>query len=262
MNGKEKRLAQIMKQLIARIKNANYVAKLVHVIVGSFTYPGIAIINKIEVTGTEHIDKLPKNNVLFVCNHQTYFMDVITLYHVFSALKWGKKNKLGLPYYLLNPFTRVNYVAAEQTMKSNWMARLFMLAGGLTVRRTWNASSTEKRAGLDPSDTRKIERSLLKNWIITFPQGTTTPFAPARRGTALIIKHHHPIVIPVVIDGFSKAFNKTGVLIKKKGTRLTVNFKPPLTIDFEASAGTITEQLMDSIEQSNAFMPEILKQGR
>ncbi|WP_317235188.1 lysophospholipid acyltransferase family protein [Niabella ginsengisoli] len=135
-------------------------------------------------------------------------------------------------------------MAAEQTMKSSWMSRLFLLAGGLTVRRTWNESSKEQRSGLDPSDTRKIERSLKNNWIITFPQGTTTPYAPARKGTALIIKHHKPIVIPVVISGFSKAFNKTGVTLRKKGTLLTVTFKEPLDIDFDTSAQEITEQIM------------------
>ncbi len=233
--------------------------KLVHFIVGLATYPGIAILNKLRFYGAEELKKLPRSNVLFVCNHQTYFLDVITLFHIFSAVKWGKKNKLGVPCYTLNPFTKVTYVAAEQTMKSSWMSRLFLLAGGLTVRRTWNENSKEQRAGLDPSDTRKIERSLLNNWIITFPQGTTTPYAPARKGTALIIKHHKPVVIPVVIDGFSKAFNKTGVTLKKKGTLLTVTFKEPLEINYEASAQEITDQIMEAIEQSRKFMPDILK---
>lgn len=241
------------------MKNWNIVRKVVHFIVGIVTYPGIAIFNKLRIIGWEHIKKLPSNNVLFVSNHQTYFLDMITLYHIFSAVKWGKKEKLGLPYYLLNPFTKANYVGAEQTMKRSWMTRLFLLAGGLTVKRTWNEGSNETRSGLDPSDTRKIKRSLENNWIITFPQGTTTPFAPARKGTALIIKQHKPIVIPVVINGFSKAFNKTGVSLRKKGTLLTVTFKEPLKINYEASTQEITDQLMDAIEQSKKFMPEVLK---
>jgi len=250
-----------MSKLIERLKRTNLVRKMVHFIVGMSTYPGIAIINKLNIERAEVLKKLPKSNVLFVCNHQTYFLDVITLFHVFSAVKWGKTNRLGVPYYFFNPFTNVNYVAAEQTMKSSWMSRLFLLAGGLTVKRTWNETSKEQRAGLDPSDTRKIERSLLNNWIITFPQGTTTPYAPSRKGTALIIKHHKPIVIPVVINGFSKAFNKTGVTLRQRGTRLTVTFKKPLDIDYNASALQITEQLMDAIEQSKKFMPEVMKQS-
>lgn len=248
-----------MSKLLQNIRNWNIVRKFIHFVVGLSTYPGIAVINKLKINGTEQLSSLPKANVMFVSNHQTYFMDVITLLHIFSAVKWGKKDKLGLPYYFLNPFTRVNYVAAETTMKSSWMSRLFLLAGGLTVRRTWNENSKEARVGLDPSDTRKIERSLANNWIITFPQGTTTPFAPARRGTALIIKHHKRIVIPIVINGFSKAFNKTGVTVKNKGVDLSVTFKEPLQIDYHASAQEITNQLMDAIEQSRKFAPDILK---
>lgn len=242
-----------------RIRNVNIVRKFVHFTVGIFTYPGIALFNKLRIYGAEHVKELPKNNVLFVSNHQTYFVDVITFFHILSALKWGKKERLGVPYYFLNPYTRVNYVAAEQTMKSSWLSRLFLLAGGLTVKRTWNDNSNEKRTGLDPSDTRKIQRALDKNWVITFPQGTTTPYAPARKGTALIIKHHQPIVIPVVINGFSKAFNKTGITLKRKGSLLTVTFKPPMQIDYNASAQEITNQLMDAIEQSKEYMPEVLK---
>ncbi|MGC4234730.1 MAG: lysophospholipid acyltransferase family protein [Niabella sp.] len=248
-----------MGKFTNRIKNANLVKKLVHCTVGLCTYPGIAMANTLRFRGAEQLKKLPPSNVLFVCNHQTYFLDVISMFHIFSAVKWGRKDRLGTPYYMLNPFTRVNYVAAEQTMKSSWMSRLFLLAGGLTVRRTWNENSKEQRTGLDPSDTRKIERSLLNNWIITFPQGTTTPYAPARKGTALIIKHHKPIVIPVVINGFSKAFNKTGVTLRKRGILLTVTFKEPLEIDYEASAQEITAQIMDAIEQSKKFMPEVMK---
>jgi hypothetical protein len=92
---------------------------------GFFSYPGIAMVNKLKISGTEHIKDLPRRNVLFVSNHQTYFADVITFLHIFCAVKWGKQNKLGIPYYLFNPFTRVNYVAAEQTMKGSFISRLF-----------------------------------------------------------------------------------------------------------------------------------------
>src|SRR6478735_10843540 len=196
---------------------------------------GLIILNKLKISGTEHISKLPKHNVLFVSNHQTYFADVITFLHIFCAVKWGKKNRLGIPYYLLNPFTRVYYVAAEETMRGSFISRFFTLAGAITVKRTWSPDSTIKRKGLDPSDTRKIERALDDNWVITFPQGTTKPFAPGRKGTALIIKRTRPIVIPVVINGFSTAFDKTGLKMRKKGVNLTVQFKAPLELDFDMS---------------------------
>jgi 1-acyl-sn-glycerol-3-phosphate acyltransferase len=163
-------------------------------------------------------------------------------------------NRLGIPYYLLNPFTRVNYVAAEETMKGSFISRLFLLAGGLTVKRTWRAEGKEVRRGLDPSDTRKITRALGKNWVITFPQGTTKPFAPGRKGTALIIKQMKPVVIPVVINGFWRAFNKKGLKFKKKGTPLSITFKEPLIINYEDTSEHIMSQIMDAIEQSKKFM--------
>jgi len=243
-----------MASIKERLKNFNLVRKIVYFIVGLASYPGLVIINKLKISGTVHLKKLPRSNVLFVSNHQTHFADVITFFHILSAVKWGKKNRLGVPYYLLNPFTRVNYVAAEETMKGSVISRLFALAGAVTVKRTWNDKTTEVRKGLDPSDTRKIHRALDKNWVITFPQGTTTPFAPGRKGTALIIKQNKPIVVPVVIDGFRQAFNKQGLKLRKKGITLSVSFKEPLSIDYDSPSETILEQVMDAIEQSKKFM--------
>jgi 1-acyl-sn-glycerol-3-phosphate acyltransferase len=224
------------------------------VVVGIFSYPGLAIVNKLKISGTEHIAKLPTRNVLFVSNHQTYFADVMTFLHIFCAVKWRKKNKLGVPYYLLNPFTSVYYVAAEETMKGSWLTRLFTLGGAITVKRTWKKDGAETRRGLDISDTRKIERALQKAWVITFPQGTTKPFAPGRKGTAFIIKHLKPVVIPVVIQGFWRAFNKKGLKFKKTGVQLSVTFKAPLNINYDDTPEQILAQVMDAIEQSKQHM--------
>ena len=243
-----------MSSLRERLKKFRFVRKLVYAIVGVVSYPALTIVNRLKISGTEHLRRLPKGNVLFVSNHQTYFADVITFLHIFCAVKWGKKDRLGLPYYLLNPFTNVYYVAAEETMRATWVSRLFTMAGALTVRRTWTKESTEVRKGLDPSDTRKITRALQDSWVITFPQGTTKAFAPGRKGTALIIKQTKPIVVPVVINGFWRAFNKKGLNFKKKGVQLGVTFKEPLAIDYEAPAEQILEQIMDAIEQSKKYM--------
>jgi 1-acyl-sn-glycerol-3-phosphate acyltransferase len=243
-----------MSSLRERLKNFRFVRKLVYAIVGVIFYPALTIVNRLTISGTEHLRKLPKKNVLFVSNHQTYFADVITFLHIFCAVKWGKKDRLGIPYYLLNPFTNVYYVAAEETMRSSWVSRLFTMAGALTVKRTWSHSSKEVRRGLDPSDTRKIHRALEDSWVITFPQGTTKAFAPGRKGTALIIKQNRPVVVPVVISGFWRAFDKKGLKFKKKGTPLSVTFKEPLVIDYDAPPEEILAQVMDAIEQSKQFM--------
>ncbi|HPH86530.1 MAG TPA: lysophospholipid acyltransferase family protein [Ferruginibacter sp.] len=239
---------------IDAFKESKLVKGFVYAVVGIFSYPGINLVNRLQISGMEHLEKLPRKNVLFVSNHQTYFADVITFIHIFCAASWRKKNRLGIPYYLLWPFTRVKYVAAEETMKSNWLTKLFTLAGAITVKRTWRSDGGEVRRGLDPGDTRKITRALEKNWVITFPQGTTKPFAPGRKGTAFIIKQNKPIVVPVIINGYWRAFNKKGLQFKKKGTKLTVTIKEPMHIDFEDTTENILEKIMDAIEQSKKFM--------
>ncbi|MDO9377198.1 MAG: lysophospholipid acyltransferase family protein [Ferruginibacter sp.] len=243
-----------MSTFIDKLKETKFVQGVVYAVVGAFSYPGINLINKLEINGMEKLHDLPKQNVLFVSNHQTYFADVITFLHIFCAVSWRKKHKLGIPFYLLWPFTRVKYVAAEETMKSNWISKLFSLAGAITVKRTWRSDGQEVRRNLDPSDTRKIERALHDNWVITFPQGTTKPFAPGRKGTAFIIKQHRPIVVPVVINGYWRAFNKKGLKFKKKGSLLSVTFKDPLVINYDDDCDTILEVVMDAIEQSKKFM--------
>ncbi|MBM3441549.1 MAG: 1-acyl-sn-glycerol-3-phosphate acyltransferase [Bacteroidetes bacterium] len=237
-----------------RLAQVGMVRKLVYAMVGIVTYPGLTMFNRLKISGTEHLKGLPRHNVLFVSNHQTYFADVITFLHIFCAVKWHKCNRLGLPYYLLNPFSKVHFVAAEETMKDNLLTRLFALAGALMVKRTWRAEGQDMQRNLDPSDTHKISRALSRSWVITFPQGTTKPFAPGRRGTAHLIREHRPIVIPVVINGFWRAFTKKGLSFKKKGTLLTVRFKEPLQINYSAPVDEILAAVMDAIEQSQTFM--------
>lgn len=244
-----------MRKVITAFKESGFVKGLVYMVIGALSFPGLAIINKLQINGMEKLKKLPRKNVLFISNHQTYFAEVICFLHIFCAVSWRKKNGLGIPYYLLWPYTKVQFVSAEETMKKNWLSKIFALAGSIMIKRVWVDESKEVRKGLDPSDTRKISRALEKNWVITFPQGTTTPYVPGRKGTAFIIKHHKPIVIPVVIDGFNKAFDKKGLKFIKKGTKLTVTFKDPMQIDYDAPTEKILEDIMDAIEQSKKFKP-------
>ena len=230
--------------------------RLVHLTIGLLSFPGLVWFNRMQIRGMDILAKLPKKRVLFVSNHQTYFSEVITFLHIFSAVKWRYRKRLGLPLYLLAPFLRVNYVAAAETMRKNFLSRLFLLAGGITVKRAWKAEGAEKIHGLDASDSRKIHRALENNWIINFPQGTTSPFAPGRKGTARIMQQMQPIVIPVVIEGFSRAFNKTGLKMRRWGTPLKVTFKEPLVYDPTASQDDLMKLVMDAIEQSPQFHPK------
>jgi len=118
----------------------------------------------------------------------------------------------------------------------------FSLCGALTVKRTWRAGGKDVKREVDIKDYTKITKALAKNWVITFPQGTTRPFAPGRKGTAHIIKETKPVVVPVVINGFWRAFNKKGLSFKKRGTTLTVRFKAPIELDYTESVEIILEK--------------------
>ncbi len=231
-----------------------WVKSLLYTVVGFFSYIGLNVRNKMTISGSEVLADLPDKNVLFVSNHQTYYRDVIAILHVICAAKWKMFNRLSHPLYLLLPETKVYYVAAEETMKeSGWLPRLFTLAGAITVKRSWRSNGQNVEREVDRADTEKIDMALSHGWVITFPQGTTKPYAEGRKGTAHIIKNNQPVVVPVVINGFRRAFNKQGLKLKKKGTRLSVEIKAPLQIDYEASATDIVNQIMEGIEQTERF---------
>ena len=221
---------------------------------GSFFYIGLCVINRLRIEGSDKIRKLPAQNVLFVSNHQTYYRDVMAIFHSICAAKWGYGRRLWAPFYLLWTPARLYYVAATETMKkSGILPWLFSLAGAVTVKRSWREGGEEVQRQVDVSEVEKIYKALDFGWVLTFPQGTTKPYAEGRRGVAQIIKDQQPVVIPVVINGFRRAFNKKGLLLKKRNVDLTVTFKDPLELDYTANKDQIIAQIMDAIEQSDRY---------
>lgn len=231
-----------------------FLKRILIFLLGSFTYNRYNGFNKLKVSGTENLVDLPSQNVLFVSNHQTYFADVFAMYHVFCSVKNGFIDTIKNPVYLLNPKIDFYYVAAEETMKDSILTKLFAYTGAVTVKRTWRAKGENINRKVDLNEVNNIDKALKNGWVVTFPQGTTKAFAPGRRGTAHLIKKNNPIVVPVVIDGFRRAFDKKGLKIKKKGINATMTFKEPLIFDFEKeSSDDIMKRIMDSIEQSPEF---------
>jgi hypothetical protein len=198
--------------------------------------------------------RLPDRQVLFVSNHQTYFADVILMYHAFSAAKWGLKRGIRNPLYLLAPKLNVYYVAAAETMRSGFLPKLFAYAGAITVQRTWREGGKSISREVNPKDQENISKALNSGWLVTFPQGTTKAFEKGRKGTAHIIKQNKPIVVPVTIDGFRRAFDKRGLKIKKPDSRLLMKFYEPLDIDYGADPEVILEQVMFAIKQTDEFL--------
>ncbi|MFT4684096.1 MAG: 1-acyl-sn-glycerol-3-phosphate acyltransferase [Urechidicola sp.] len=211
--------------------------------------------NSLHIEGSEIIRNLPHNNVLFVANHQTYFADVAAMFHVFNAALKGRVDTIKNVGYIWNPKLNIYYIAASETMKSGILPKIFAYTGSISVQRTWRSQGKDINRQVKMSDISNIGTALDDGWVITFPQGTTTPFKPIRRGTAHIIKTFKPIVIPIVIDGFRRSFDKKGLSIKKRGVLQSFVIKEPLEIDYENdSVDKIISQIEFSIEQHKSFL--------
>ena len=105
------------------------------------------------------------------------------------------------------------------------------------------------------SDISNIGKALNDGWVITFPQGTTTPFKPIRKGTAHIIKTFKPIVVPIVIDGFRRSFDKKGLRVKKKDILQSMEIKKPMDIDYDReTVDEIVKKIEYAIEQHESFL--------
>ena len=216
--------------------------------------------NELQIDGSEIIKNLPDTNVLFISNHQTYFADVVAMFHVFNASLKGREDSIKNLGYIWQPKLNVYYVAAKETMEAGLLPRIMAYVGAITVERTWRAKGkdvTEKRE-VNPNDTENIRIALNDGWVITFPQGTTKSFKPVRKGTAHIIKTYKPIVVPIVIDGFRRSFDKKGLRMKKKGILQTFTIKAPLEIDYENDTiEEIVEKVEFAIEQHPSFLKVI-----
>ncbi|MFM1913825.1 MAG: 1-acylglycerol-3-phosphate O-acyltransferase [Bacteroidota bacterium] len=228
------------------------IKRIIMFLFGFLTYFRLRVYNKTCIKGTEYLDDLPNKGVLFLPNHQTYFMDVVCLYHIFFSVKWGFRNTINYPIYLIAPPSNLFYVAAFETMRKDGVLPVLLAqAGAILVNRTWRASGEDVQREVDTKAIDNIENTLKEGWVISFPQGTTKPFAPLRKGTAHLIKNVNPIVVPVKIDGFRRAFDKKGLLMKKRGVNLQVEFKEPIRFDPDQDIDSILERISQELAITN-----------
>ena len=139
-------------------------------IFGSLTYRRYNGFNELKVDGSEIIRALPDRNVLFISNHQTYFADVVAMFHVFNASLCGREDNIENMGYLWNPKLNIYYVAAKETMSAGLLPKILSYIGSVSVERTWRAQGkdvTEKRE-VNPNDTENIGIALNDGWLITF----------------------------------------------------------------------------------------------
>ena len=224
-------------------------------ILGALSHQRFRGFNELQIEGSDILKNLPDTNVLFISNHQTYFADVVSMFHVFNASLSGRDDNIKNVGYLWNPKLNLYYVAAKETMQSGLLPKILAYVGSISIERTWRSEGKDVNRQVKMSDISAISKALDDGWVITFPQGTTTPFKPIRKGTAHIIKRYKPIVVPIVIDGFRRSFDKKGLRIKKKNILQSFEIKEPLDIDYDnESIADIVEKIEYAIEQHPSFL--------
>ncbi|MFG6686507.1 lysophospholipid acyltransferase family protein [Mariniflexile sp. HNIBRBA6329] len=233
-----------------------FVKKWLIRIFGALTHRRFRGFNELQIEGSEIIKNLPDKNVLFISNHQTYFADVVSMFHVFNASLSGRTDSIKNVGYLWNPKLNIYYVAAKETMRAGLLPKILAYMGSISIERTWRAEGQDVNRQVKMSDISNIGKALDDGWVITFPQGTTTPFKPIRKGTAHVIKRYKPVVVPIVIDGFRRSFDKKGLRIKKKNILQSFEIKPPLEIDYDNET---TDEIVTKIEYAIEQHPSFLK---
>jgi len=203
---------------------------------------------RFNIQGTTILNEIPKHNVLFISNHQTYFYDVIAMLHVFNASLNGRRDSLKNILYLLKPKSNIYFIAALETMKASLISKILSYAGSILIKRTWREAGKEITRNIRSEDFDNIIKALNDGWVITFPRGTTDNSKPVRSGTAYIIKQTNPIVIPVKIDGFGDVFERNSLKIKNKTKPFSIKFGNALKFNDNESIESITNQIEKIID--------------
>jgi len=180
-------------------------------------------LNDVEAEGAELLKELPRRNVVFLSNHQTYFTEAIAFYDLLYIVH-------GLPYE--EPHLR--FSAATETMKKNLLTKVLTYAGGVTFRRSFREAGREVNRPVDLEGISKVEEAISTGWLLHFPTGTTQKHAPIRPGMAQLLHRTKPIAVPMRVDGFRE------LLLHKQfpgrtGKKATIRLFPPMDLaDFYA----------------------------
>jgi 1-acyl-sn-glycerol-3-phosphate acyltransferase len=176
-------------------------------------------LNSVKAEGVDVLKALPRKNVIFLSNHQTYFTEAIAFYDLLYIV-------LDMPYE--DPHLR--FSAATETMKKNLLTKILTYAGGVTFRRSFREAGKEVNRPVDLEGIGKIEEAIATGWLLHFPTGTTQHHAPIRPGIAQLLHRTKPIAVPVRVDGFRD------LLLHKQfpgrtGKDATIRFFPPMDLD-------------------------------
>ncbi len=208
---------------------------------GAYDWMKFSVTNRLRIDGREHLAGLPSKGVLFVSNHLTYYMDVLAIHHGLTASRCR-------PWDGLRANLNVRFIAAFETLNDRGLVpRMFNYCGAVLIRRTWKDGVKQVQRAVDPGDLQRIGAALRRGWLITFPQGTTAAGAPIRKGTAHIIREHRPIVVPVRLDGFDRAFHRQGFRGIARNIDLGVRFGAPFSFHRDETIEGIVDKLTSII---------------
>jgi len=159
----------------------------------AFTVPYFRLLNQVHAEGDDLLEALPYRGVVFLSNHQSYFMEAFAFFDLIYV-KHG--------FDLEDPYVR--FSAAEETMKKNIVTSLFTKAGGVTFRRSFREGGKEVSRPVDLEGVARVEEAIENGWLLHFPAGTTQPGAPLRKGIAQILHRTRAVAVPVRVDGFRR----------------------------------------------------------
>lgn len=176
-------------------------------------------LNSVTTAGDEVLEKLPRTNVVFLSNHQTYFTEAIAFFDLLYIVH-------GFPYE--EPYLR--FSAATETMKKNLVTKVLTYAGGVTFRRSFRDGGKEVRRPVDLEGVGKVEEAIATGWLLHFPTGTTQKGAPIRPGMAQLLHRTKAIAVPMRVDGFRE------LLLHRQfpgrtGKTATIRLFPPMDLD-------------------------------
>lgn len=156
-----------------------------------FTVPYLAILNDVHVEGDELLRELPRRNVVFLSNHQTYFMEAMAFFDLVYVRH---------QFPLEDPILR--FSAAEETMKKNLLTAVMKRAGGVTFKRSFRDAGVDVQRAVDLDGVSRVQESIRDGWLLHFPAGTTKKGAPLRAGGARLLHQTRAVAVPVRVDGF------------------------------------------------------------
>ena len=204
-----------------------------------FTVPYFAILNDVQVEGDEVLKELPRQNVVFLANHQTYFLEAIAFFDLVYV-----RHQMPLE----SPIVR--FSAAEETMKQNLLTKLMTLAGGVTFKRSFREGGADVRRAVDLEGVARVEEAIQDGWLLHFPTGTTKKGAPLRSAVTRLLHNTKAVALPVRVEGFRELLlhkQVPGKLFKQ----CSLKIHRPLPLDefyarpYEKAAGTRVLRMLE-----------------